>query len=263
MNMRTVCFWMFGWMSLIHASPALGQEALALGVGTLPISAPLQVHLGSPGRGGLVDRVSPGSSADRAGIESGDVVSSVAGRSVHSPQELAEIVRRHAGQTVMVELVRDHQLLSVSVPLGSSSGTGGLNGPPHPVLPHVQPGVVPDGFPPAIKAHIEEMQRRMQRQFDQPLTPGGTMQIERYGIQCETDANGIRCQDLDGNPVDPNMGLPPAPSMNVPRTPGAPVDESDPLTDRLRTLRDSLLDEDSQDTQETENSEGSLGGPPA
>jgi hypothetical protein len=122
---------------------------------------------------------------------------------------------------------------------------------------------VPDGFPPEIKAHIEEMQRRMQRQFNQPLTPGGTMQIERYGIQCETDAKGIRCHDLDGNPVDPSMGLPLVPSMKTPPAPADAAAEPDTLTDRLRTLRDSLLDEEDQEEEETESSEGSLGGPPA
>jgi hypothetical protein len=50
------------------------------------------------------------------------------------------------------------------------------------------------------------------------------------------------------------------------KTPPAPADaaaEPDTLTDRLRTLRDSLLDEEDQEEEETESSEGSLGGPPA
>ena len=263
--MRAIVFWVLGSVALIHASPALGQDSLMLGVGTLPISESLQVHLGSPGRGVLVDQVIASSPGARAGIESGDVLATVAGRSIRSPQELADVVRLHAGQTVLVELVRNHKQVSLSIPLGSSLGTGGVQLPTYPTLPHVQPGVVPDGFPPEIKAHIDEMQRRMQRQFNQPLTPGGTMQIERYGIQCETDANGIRCEDLNGNPVDPTQGLPLMPPMQTPPSPGAgaKADEPDALTDRLRTLRDALLDEEEQDAQETETSEGSLGGPPA
>lgn len=256
MSIRTMFYGAITCVLMALFSPLALAEPLILGVGALPISGPLQQHLGSPGRGVLVDRVVSGSTADQAGIVSGDVLASVEGQPILTPQQLSVVLRTLAGQTVEIELVRAQQPLTLAVPLGRASGSSDAAPPAHPPLPHVNPSVVPDGFPPEIRARIEEMQRRMQRNFDQPLTPGATVQVERFGVQCETDAQGTRCEDLDGNPIDPSQGLPPASAGQAP----------DPLTERLRSLRDTLLDDDEDEEAEEDESntpEGGLGGPPA
>ena len=256
MSIRTMFYGAITCVLMALFSPLALAEPLILGVGALPISGPLQQHLGSPGRGVLVDRVVSGSTADQAGIVSGDVLASVEGQPILTPQQLSVVLRTLAGQTVEIELVRAQQPLTLAVPLGRASGSSDAASPAHPPLPHVNPSVVPDGFPPEIRARIEEMQRRMQRNFDQPLTPGATVQVERFGVQCETDAQGTRCEDLDGNPIDPSQGLPPASAGQAP----------DPLTERLRSLRDTLLDDDEDEEAEEDESntpEGGLGGPPA
>lgn len=266
MSIQTSSFAVITAVMLAWSPQAESAQPVILGVGTLPISEPLQQHLGSPGRGVLVDRVIEGSKAELGGIVSGDVLVAVNGGSIHTPQQLSDLLWTHRGQTVEIDLVRNQQPFTISVSLDSAAGTGVTSPPPMPSLPHVNPSVVPDGFPPEIKARIEEMQRRMQRSFNQPLTPGGTMQIERFGIQCETDANGTRCEDLDGNPIDPSQGLPPMTAPQPRPPPSSAPQSGDPLTDRLRSLRDTLLgDEESEESEDDEDNapEGGLGGPPA
>ena len=58
--------------------------------------------------GALVAAVEPGSAADAAGIEVGDVITSLAGDPVESPEQLvAAIISRQPGDAVEVVLRRD------------------------------------------------------------------------------------------------------------------------------------------------------------
>jgi serine protease Do len=78
-----------------------------LGVVTQSISEDLRDALNLRGDGVVVNQVVSGSPADRAGIRRGDVITSVNGRSVDSPEDLAEIVRSEdSGANVSVRIVR-------------------------------------------------------------------------------------------------------------------------------------------------------------
>ena len=72
------------------------------------------------GRGGaLIESVEPGSAAEAAGIEAGDLVVAVDGTSIEGIEDLAGQVRtRHAGDTVEVTVVRDGEEQTLTVTLG-------------------------------------------------------------------------------------------------------------------------------------------------
>ncbi len=72
------------------------------------------------GRGGaLIESVEPGSAAEAAGIEAGDLVVAIDGSAIEGIEDLAGQVRtRHAGDTVEVTVVRDGEEQTVTVTLG-------------------------------------------------------------------------------------------------------------------------------------------------
>ena len=80
-----------------------------LGISLVDITPDLRAHFGAPRDAGvLVGGVEKDSPASRAGLEVGDVVTSVDGEKVETPGELARAIRRKpAGETVSIEVVRN------------------------------------------------------------------------------------------------------------------------------------------------------------
>jgi len=71
--------------------------------------------------GVLVANVTDGSPADKAGIKHGDLIVSVAGREVETPDELVELIQsKKPGSEVVVSLVRDGEKRRMSVVLGKA-----------------------------------------------------------------------------------------------------------------------------------------------
>jgi len=72
-----------------------------------------------PGEGAFVEEATGGGPADRAGVRYGDVITSVAGRKVTTPQDIADAIAGHQpGDDVEVELVRSdgtHESLLVQL----------------------------------------------------------------------------------------------------------------------------------------------------
>jgi len=62
-----------------------------------------------------ISSVSPGSPAERAGIKAGDVVISVDGQPVYTPEDLVEAIRTRPGQSFPITLERDGRTLTVTV----------------------------------------------------------------------------------------------------------------------------------------------------
>ena len=75
--------------------------------------------------------VVPGGPADKAGLEGGDVVDSVAGKPVHSWQDLVAAVGAHAGDKVDVTVRRGDQDRTFSVNLAPKGAQGGVIGVAH------------------------------------------------------------------------------------------------------------------------------------
>ena len=79
-----------------------------LGVQIQPLDEGLREAFDFRKPGVLVGAVSPGSPAERAGVKRGDILVSVDGKKVATPEELTELVRRHKpGDSVAIGRVRD------------------------------------------------------------------------------------------------------------------------------------------------------------
>jgi len=92
-----------------------GQEVrlALLGVQTLPSDD------GQPGA--LIDSVVPDSAADDAGVQVGDLVVSVDGRSTQGGRQLrAQVIDNAPGTTVTIGILRQGELIELDVTLGSS-----------------------------------------------------------------------------------------------------------------------------------------------
>ena len=70
-------------------------------------------------KGVLVGSVEPGQPADKAGIQHQDVITSVDGQAVDSPDDLVSAISsRHAGDTVKLGIIRKGKAMTISVKLG-------------------------------------------------------------------------------------------------------------------------------------------------
>lgn len=114
-----------GLLLLGFAGAAIAQSGGAwLGVVTQSVTEELRDALELRGDGVLVNRVVEGSPADRAGIRTGDVIVSVNGRSIESPDELADVVRRQEpGANATVRVARRSGNQTLSVRLGARPGS--------------------------------------------------------------------------------------------------------------------------------------------
>lgn len=114
---------------LVLTGVALAQDGARrgwLGIYSQELTDELRDGLDFDGEGVLITRVIDDSPADRGGLRKGDVVLSIAGRSVDSPDELASAVRAHdTGDEVTVRVFRDGERRSLTVRLGSRPGDRG------------------------------------------------------------------------------------------------------------------------------------------
>jgi thiol-disulfide isomerase/thioredoxin len=84
------------------------------------------VHTAAP-RGVLVQKVMPGSAAERSGLKPGDVILSVNKIEIRSPRQLfAEIQKYTAGTIVAIEYLRHGRPQTLQVALGERLDTGSL-----------------------------------------------------------------------------------------------------------------------------------------
>jgi len=103
------------------AGPAAARGDGWLGVATQAVTEDLRDALDLHGDGVLVNRVVEGSPADHAGIRKGDVITSVNGRQVRSPEELAEVISSQSeGARAAIRVARrGGEALTIDVRLGS------------------------------------------------------------------------------------------------------------------------------------------------
>jgi S1-C subfamily serine protease len=109
----------------------------ALGVRTIPISPELADEIGLPvDYGLLIVQVTPGGSADQAGLRAGtdraylgnipimlggDLIIAIDDQKVQDEQDLSQMMNNHrAGDTVKVTIYRNKKKLDVSVALGEA-----------------------------------------------------------------------------------------------------------------------------------------------
>jgi S1-C subfamily serine protease len=112
----------------IMSEPA--QEHAWLGVGPEPLDASVAVQLGiDPDTSGIVvGSVFSDTPASSAGIEVGDVITSVGGEPIESPRELTEVITRHdPGDVVEIETVTEDGTETIEVRLDRRPVTLPLN----------------------------------------------------------------------------------------------------------------------------------------
>src|ERR1700734_3832731 len=122
----------------LNALMTLGRVRLpALGVRTIPISPELAAEIGLPADYGLlILQVTPGGSADLAGLRGGDqraylgnslimlggdLIVAIDGEKVTDEDDLAQMMNDHrAGDTVKIPIYRGKKKMEVQVPLGEA-----------------------------------------------------------------------------------------------------------------------------------------------
>jgi S1-C subfamily serine protease len=109
----------------------------ALGVKTIPISAELADEIGLPADYGLlIVQVTPGGSADQAGLHGGteraylgnipimlggDLIVAIDGQKVEDEQDLSQVMNNHrAGDSVKITIYRNKKKIDVNVALGEA-----------------------------------------------------------------------------------------------------------------------------------------------
>ena len=91
-----------------------------LGVGLTELTPELRTHFGAPENAGvMVSSVEPGSPADKAGLQVGDILVRLNGAPVASVTDLHRLLTRATvGAAVPVQVVRGTELVALTVVLG-------------------------------------------------------------------------------------------------------------------------------------------------
>lgn len=117
-----------------HGKP-VWQRALVVAAGpvanyilAIVIFAAVFMLAGYPFGQSRVDDVQAGSAADKAGIRVGDVLLAINGSPVRSFFEVQEAIMSRMGETVVIDLDRDGEKISVSAVVGEAEVEGGLGG---------------------------------------------------------------------------------------------------------------------------------------
>jgi regulator of sigma E protease len=102
------------------AHKALWQKALIVGAGpginflfAILVMAGLFATVGQPFTPPVIGKIQPGSAAERAGLQPGDLVQSVDGVEVHRFEELRQMIMLDTGEPLTLSLVRDGQPLTL------------------------------------------------------------------------------------------------------------------------------------------------------
>lgn len=92
-----------------------------LGIYMQELETQLAKSLGLPAntKGVVLRKIGPGSPADKAGLQPGDVIQKVDGKTVATSKEVQDLVRKHkVGDTINMLVLREGQLSAVDVKIG-------------------------------------------------------------------------------------------------------------------------------------------------
>ncbi len=106
-----------------------GQPGIGLALAPITPDVRQQLDLPDGARGAVVAQVRPGSPADDAGLQQGDVVLGVGQKSISSPREAVDAIRTAArsGQPMALRILRDGQPAFVAVTPAGGNGNGGAD----------------------------------------------------------------------------------------------------------------------------------------
>ncbi len=109
------------------ASAAQAGPSFGLALAPLDADTRQQLGLDEGVHGALVKTVTPGSQADQAGLQPGDVIVSIGNQPVASPNQASGALHKaiQANQTIAMRIVRQGQMLFVAVTPPSAGGDNG------------------------------------------------------------------------------------------------------------------------------------------
>lgn len=117
-----------------HGKP-VWQRALVVAAGpaanyilAILIFAAIFMIAGYPFGQSRVDAVQPGSAAEKAGIQIGDLILAINGTEIRSFYEVQEAIMSRMGETVIVGLDRGGEKITLSAQVGEADVEGGLGG---------------------------------------------------------------------------------------------------------------------------------------
>jgi S1-C subfamily serine protease len=153
-----------------------------LGVQTRPLTPDIREQAGvTTNEGVVVTDVLPNSPAAKAGLQSGDVITSVNGKAVADPQQLREAIHKAGvGKDVDLKIARGKETKEMKTKL--AEGPEGMETPP---FPGFRRGPMPPNFGPPmagesqrriqdLQRQVEDLQRRVQELEKKQGTAAGT-----------------------------------------------------------------------------------------
>jgi putative serine protease PepD len=106
-----------GFAIPINQAKKTADQLIKTGTATYPIMG-LQLTTNFSGAGALIATVTPGYPAEKAGLQKGDVITEIDGKSVNSSDEAIVIVRSHnVGDSIKVKFTRNGVTKEVSITL--------------------------------------------------------------------------------------------------------------------------------------------------
>ncbi len=159
-----------------------------LGVGLQPLNDDLVKAFNLPNdNGALISEVQPGSPAEKAGIQTGDVVVSINNKKIENPHELQLMVAAMApGSKVDVKLVREGKEQAVTVNLAERPSKGLIAGKPEATQdePDVLDGVT-----------VADIDADTRKEFNLPDTTKGVV-ISQIDADSPSAAAGLQRGDI-------------------------------------------------------------------
>jgi membrane-associated protease RseP (regulator of RpoE activity) len=158
----------------VPASQTPGEKADAAEKPAAPKATPEPGYLGAllddredRGRGVRVLRVNPGSPAQKAGLQEGDLVTALSGIRTRQLSEVADILAEFPPESEVTFFVRRGQAEKlINVTLGRRpAGTQPAPPPPKTPSPPAPPKPPEPSLPavdPAVRAHLDALQRRIE-----------------------------------------------------------------------------------------------------
>jgi serine protease Do len=105
------------------------QAGHSFGLALAPLTADLRQQLGldENAHGAVVKQVTPGSQAEQAGLQAGDVIVGVGDQAIASPSQAANALHKamQSNSTIAMRIVRDGQMLFVAVTPPAANGSQG------------------------------------------------------------------------------------------------------------------------------------------
>ncbi len=115
-----------------NAVASAQQAGQSFGLALAPLTSDLRQQLGldENAHGAVVKEIKPGSQADQAGLQAGDVIVGVGNQSIGSPGQASSALHKamQSGSTIAMRIVRDGQMLFVAVTPPSGNGGGDSGG---------------------------------------------------------------------------------------------------------------------------------------